>query len=55
MKKGKILRIKLGYNPNSSSVAMIVNYLFWGAAAIGLLVNCIASIISTHNLSRRKD
>jgi len=46
MKKGKILKIKLGYNPNSSTVAMIVNYLFWGAAAVGLLVNCVASIIS---------
>jgi len=50
--KGKILKIKLGYNPNSSSVAVIVNYLFWGATAIGLMVNMVASIISAWRRNR---
>ena len=39
MKKGKILRLKFGFNPNSSSLGSDVSLLLMGAAALTLLVN----------------
>ena len=39
MRKGKILKMKFGVNPNSSSIGSDLTYLLMGAAAITLLVN----------------
>ena len=39
LKKGKILRLKFGFNPNSSSLGSDVSLLLMGAAALTLLVN----------------
>lgn len=37
LKRGKILRIKPGYNPNSSSVGSLVATFLW-SAGIGLVM-----------------
>lgn len=39
MKKKGILKIKLGINPNSSSLASDLSYLLMGAVALTFLVN----------------
>lgn len=39
MRNGKILRVKLGFNPNSSSLGSDVSLLLMGATAITFLVN----------------
>ena len=43
LQKGKVLKAKLGYNANSSSLAAFVTYFLWGSAAVVLLVNTIAA------------
>ena len=37
MKRGRILAVKLGYNPNSSSLGVDVTFLLFGMAAIAAL------------------
>ncbi len=41
MKNGKILKTKLGVNPNSSSIGTDVAYLLMSAAAVTVLVNVL--------------
>ena len=48
-KRGKILAVKWGYNPNSSSLGVDVTFLLFGMAAIALLT----PIISLFLRSRR--
>jgi len=48
-KKGKILRIKEGYNPNSSSVGSQIPYLFAFYAGTGIL-----AILTLHLFNRFK-
>ena len=43
--KGKILKVKLGYNANSSSIATIVSVFLWGSAITVSLVNIISAVI----------
>lgn len=43
---GRVLRVKLGYNPNSSSVGSVVSILFWGAAASAAAVNLVAALLA---------
>lgn len=45
IRKGKILKVKLGYNANSSSIAAIVSVFIWGSVACSALVNIISAII----------
>ncbi|MGE5549048.1 MAG: hypothetical protein ACM3ZC_00760 [Bacteroidota bacterium] len=42
-RKGRVLKARLGYNANSSSLAAFVTYFLWGSAAVVLLVNTIAA------------
>ena len=44
--KGRILKIKTGYNPNSSSIGVDMVVFFTAGAAATVLFNTIASIIS---------
>ena len=48
-KRGKILAVKWGYNPNSSSLGVDVTFLLFGMAAIALLT----PIVSLFLRSRR--
>ncbi len=41
MKPGKLLRIKPGFNPNSSSLGSDLTFLLIGSAAVALIVNIV--------------
>jgi hypothetical protein len=41
-RRGRILAIKWGYNPNSSSLGVDVTFLLFGMAAVALLTPIIA-------------
>jgi hypothetical protein len=43
---GRILKIKTGYNPNSSSIGLDMVAFLTGGAAVTVLFNVIASILS---------
>ncbi|HBA88146.1 MAG TPA: hypothetical protein DCZ75_09235 [Geobacter sp.] len=43
--KGRILKIKTGYNPNSSSVGVDIVVFFTAGAAVTLLFNTVAAIV----------
>jgi len=43
--KGKILAIKWGMNPNSSSLGVDVTFLLFGAAALSLATPVIAALV----------
>lgn len=47
---GRVLSVKLGYNPNSSSVGSVVSVLFWSATAATLALNLTAAL-----LAKRRD
>jgi hypothetical protein len=51
--KGRILKIKTGYNPNSSSVGVDMVVFFTAGAAATVLFNTIASIISAVKAHRQ--
>ncbi len=44
--KGQILKIKTGYNPNSSSIGVDVIAFFTAGAAMTVLFNTVAAVIS---------
>jgi hypothetical protein len=44
--KGRILKIKTGYNPNSSSIGVDMVVFFTAGAAVTVLFNTIASILA---------
>ncbi|MCA9772851.1 MAG: hypothetical protein KC466_10625 [Myxococcales bacterium] len=44
-RRGRILRMKFGYNPNSSSLAMDVSLLLLGASLVGMLGVFVASVV----------
>lgn len=46
MKKGKILKIKLGYNPNSSSIGTDIIIFFVSFTAASAVFNTIATYIT---------
>lgn len=50
-RRGKILKVKLGVNPNSSSLGSDVIYLMLGTPAVAILVFGLSGLIS---LVRRK-
>ena len=43
---GRILKIKTGYNPNSSSIGVDMVVFFTAGAAITVLFNAIAAILT---------
>ena len=43
--KGRILKIKTGYNPNSSSIGVDMIVFFTAGAAMTVLFNTIAAIL----------
>jgi len=44
-KKGRILAVKWGLNPNSSSLGVDVTFLLFGAAAVSLLTPIVGALI----------
>ena len=53
MKKGKILKIRLGFNPNSSSIGLDISVFLWSAVIITTVVNAIMALVSI--LKSRRD
>jgi hypothetical protein len=51
--KGRILKIKTGYNPNSSSIGVDMIVFFTAGAAVTVLFNTIAAIISARTAQQR--
>ena len=43
--KGRVLKIKTGYNPNSSSIGVDMVVFFTAGAAITVLFNTVAAIL----------
>ena len=46
-RRGKILAVKWGYNPNSSSLGVDVTFLLFGMAAIALLTPLVSLFLRT--------
>lgn len=44
-RRGKVLAVKLGYNPNSSSLGADVTFLLLGAAAVSVLGPIAAAVV----------
>jgi hypothetical protein len=44
--KGRILKIKTGYNPNSSSIGVDMVVFFTAGAAMTILFNTFASVLA---------
>lgn len=49
--KGKILKIRPGYNPNSSSIGFIILYIIVGVVGVS---NIIASIVASSFLYKKR-
>ena len=54
MKKGKILKMRVGVNPNSSSLGSDVSLLLMGAVTVMLLVNLLDAGIRLWFARKRK-
>ncbi len=46
---GRILKIKTGYNPNSSSIGVDMVVFFTAGAAMTVLFNTIAAVVTAAN------
>jgi hypothetical protein len=44
--RGKILKLKLGFNPNSSSVGTTIVVLLWSAVASGAVMALAGAVLS---------
>jgi len=55
-RRGRVLAVKWGYNPNSSSLGVDVTFLLFGMAAIALLTPIVSLLIRfrRHKLLTRK-
>jgi len=42
---GRVLRVKLGYNPNSSSVGSVVTVLMWTTVFSSVVLNAMAAVV----------
>ncbi|HEX8950656.1 MAG TPA: hypothetical protein VF945_02370 [Polyangia bacterium] len=51
-KRGKILAVKWGYNPNSSSLGVDVTFLLFGMAAIALLTPIVSLFLRSRRAKR---
>lgn len=50
--KGRILKIKTGYNPNSSSIGLDMVAFLTAGAAVTVLFNTVAAIVSAARAGR---
>ncbi len=46
-RRGRVLAVKWGYNPNSSSLGVDVTFLLFGMAAVALLTPIISLLLRT--------
>jgi hypothetical protein len=50
-KRGRVLAVKWGYNPNSSSLGVDVTFLLFGMAAVALLTPLVSLFLRTRRKS----
>jgi hypothetical protein len=50
--RGRVLRLKLGFNPNSSSVGTTVVVFLWGLIASGAVLSFTAAVLA-HRFRRK--
>ena len=50
-RRGRILAVKWGYNPNSSSLGVDVTFLLFGMAAVALLTPIISLVLRVRRRS----
>ena len=50
--KGRILKIKTGYNPNSSSIGVDMIVFFTTGAAVTVLFNTIAAVLTARTAQK---
>jgi len=50
--RGRVLKVKLGYNPNSSSLGMDVTLLLFGSALVSITIGVVSAIVRIKALSR---
>ena len=46
MQRGQILRVQLGYNPNSSSLGVDVSFLLFGSLAMVVLTSLVSVLFN---------
>jgi hypothetical protein len=51
--RGKVLKLKLGFNPNSSSVGTTVVVFLWSLVASGAVL-ALASAVLAHRFQRKR-
>lgn len=51
-RRGKILAVKWGYNPNSSSLGVDVTFLLFGMAAIALFTPIVSLFLRARRAKR---
>src|SRR5262245_43740943 len=49
-RRGRILAVKLGYNPNSSSLGVDVTFLLFGMAAVALLTPIVGLLVRSRRI-----
>ncbi len=52
--RGKVLAVKLGYNPNSSSIGTATSVFLWGMLAGYTLFNLLSAIVLSRVTSEEK-
>ena len=52
MAKGKILKVKRGYNPNSSSIGTEIVIFFTSLAGLSFIYATISAVISSRKLKK---
>jgi hypothetical protein len=52
-RRGRILAVKLGFNPNSSSLGVDVTFLLFGLTIVALLTPLIAFLLRLRARARR--
>jgi len=52
--RGRVLKLKLGFNPNSSSVGTTVVVFLWSLVASGAVL-AFASAVLAHRFARKRD
>ena len=52
-KKGRILKIRLGYNANSSSISTVVKVLILGASSAVIIINMISAAVFSRSADKR--
>ncbi len=50
--QGKILKIKTGYNPNSSSIGVDMVVFFTAGAALAVLFNTMAAVLCSAKIAQ---